>query len=148
MIIAQNDERKNLAQLELDFMRQCCHTRNNYTIQYLASNVVKEKSSEHYFILMEFGPYGNLFDLIASRQSQGKGLTESEILSLIRAINNCLLFIHESNYVHCDLKIENVLFFDFSSVKLCDFGSVSQYSLDFSQIQDSQFHTYTEIFEK
>lgn len=66
----------------------------------------------------------------------------------MKTINEALIYIHESGFVHCDLKIENVLFYDFNNIKLCDFGSINKLNLDFSQIPDYHFHDYIEVFEK
>lgn len=97
---------------------------------------------------MEFGPYGTLFDLMLARQSKKKILTENEILKLVKQINNSLVYMHDVNYINCDLKIENLLFFDFDCVKMCDFGSVNQIDIDFSNLASSEYDKYMNIFEK
>lgn len=58
------------------------------------------------------------------------------------------MYIHQKNFIHCDLKIENLLFYETDIIKLCDFGSVRNYNLDFALISDKNFHTYMEEFEK
>jgi AP2-associated kinase len=45
------------------------------------------------------------------------------------------------------LKIENVLL-ENKKFKLCDFGSSSNQSLDFSKIKRNEYYIYEEIFEK
>ena len=37
--------------------------------------------------------------------------------------------------MHCDLKIENLLFYDYDCIKLCDFGSVNTKFIDFSKLK-------------
>ena len=68
-IIAQNQERKELAQRELDFLKNNSAEKNNFYIQYIDSSIEVGKRQVTYYILMEYGMYGTLFDLIASRQA-------------------------------------------------------------------------------
>ena len=42
------------------------------------------------------------------------------------------MLLHSKNIVHCDLKIENLLFYDFDTIKMCDFGSINTMNIDFT----------------
>lgn len=65
----------------------------------------------------------------------------------MKEIVNGLLEMHQKGIAHRDLKIENVLL-ENKKFKICDFGSSSTETVDFSQINKKQFYTYQEIFEK
>jgi AP2-associated kinase len=148
-IITQDAERYRIAAKELSFLKSYCAKPTNVFINYLASKVVEEQPQKFaFYILIEFCANGTLFDLMAVYMQRGQRFSEEEILVLLRAINSCLIALHSIGIIHCDFKIENLLFFNWESVKLCDFGSVNNFNLDFSQIPKQQFYSYEVLFEK
>lgn len=84
------------------------------------------------YVLIEFGPKGTLFDLMADYNKRSERFTEPQVVKLAKAINNDLAKLHAHGLTHFDLKLENLLFFSFDVVKLCDFGSLEASSIDFS----------------
>lgn len=80
---------------------------------------------------MEFIPQGTLFDLMEKKQHVK--FEEKEILKIFKEICSGVLTMHNLTppVQHRDLKVENILF-NGTSFKLCDFGSVSTESVDFS----------------
>lgn len=88
-------------------------------------NIVKYyetyENDKFLYIVMEYCPGGDLFDLITKR-SKGQLLKESlvaEILKdLLLAINHC----HEHKIAHRDIKAENVMVGEDGRIKLIDFG--------------------------
>lgn len=71
---------------------------------------------------------GTLLDLLAD--SDGKGLSESVVLDMIRDVSTGLAFMRSKCISHCDLKMENILYKVDDSSKsgyrflICDFGNV------------------------
>jgi AP2-associated kinase len=63
-------------------------------------------------------------------------------------LTRCLEYVHANDFIHCDFKVENILRFDNGQLKLCDFGSVNTFDVDFKQVDPSAMYKYEEIFEK
>ena len=97
---------------------------------------------------MEYGPFGTLFDLIASRGAKKKKLHELEIIKIISSVNWSLVYLNSKGYNHFDIKIENLLFYDLNKIKLCDFGSINKHHIDFKCIDKSKYDEYMEEFDK
>ncbi|MCA6491873.1 MAG: protein kinase, partial [Chitinophagaceae bacterium] len=148
-IITQDAERYRIAFKELSFLKSYCSKPTNIFINYLASKIVEEQPQKYaFYILLEFCGNGTLFDLMASYMQKGQRFSEEEILVLLRSISSCLVALHSLGIIHCDFKIENLLFFNWEVIKLCDFGSVNNFNLDFSQIPKQQFYNFEGLFEK
>lgn len=148
-IITQDEERCKLAMKELKFLQNMCNQPSNYLISYFDSNIVDEGNSRKTFhILIEFGPNGTLFDLMGQYLEKKQRFSEEEILNLMKPVVDGLVELHKHKIIHCDIKIENLLFFNWNTIKMCDFGSVSKYDIDCSKLQKSEFYGYESKFEK
>jgi serine/threonine protein kinase len=134
---------------ELKFLQTRCAPPNPFLINFFDSKVVDEGNQRHtFYILIEYGPNGTLFDLMGTYLNQKKRFSEEEIVNLLRVVTDDLLELHQHGIVHCDIKIENLLFFNWQVVKLCDFGSISKLNIDTSKLAKSDFYTYESKFEK
>ncbi|KAI6699251.1 hypothetical protein NL676_013575 [Syzygium grande] len=76
---------------------------------------------ELYNVLLEYAAGGSLAD---SMKSRGKPLSEAEIRRHTRSILEGLEFVHSKGFVHCDVKLQNILVFPNGAeeVKIADFG--------------------------
>lgn len=86
----------------------------------------KKKDGSEVFILLQYCPNGNLFDLIEEKCKIGlnDGINnEQELYKIINDISNGLRVMHSKKVTHRDIKIENVLKGDDQNWKICDFGS-------------------------
>jgi serine/threonine protein kinase len=147
--ITQNKERYELAEKELLFLKNNSNEENDYFVQYIDSFVEKLDGKTHrFFLLMEYGSFGTLFNLIDGRNKKNEKLSEDEILKLARAINRSLIKLHEMDYVHCDIKIENLLFYSMNKIKMCDFGSINKYNIDFENISKNEMEKFVEEFDR
>ena len=83
------------------------------------------------YILLELMDKGSLFDYMEKRQHNR--FSEREIITIFRQVAEGIKVMHSMSppLAHRDLKIENVLY-DGMHFKLCDFGSVSSDTVNFS----------------
>ncbi|CAA0840969.1 mitogen-activated protein kinase kinase kinase 21 [Striga hermonthica] len=79
-----------------------------------------EKGERLYNVLLEYASGGSLADRV--KKSGGQGLPEFEIRRYTRALLRGLKHIHGSGYVHCDVKLQNVLLGADGGVRIADFG--------------------------
>lgn len=83
------------------------------------------KDEDNYYILMEYIKGGTLLDLINERKKEDKPITTQEISEIMKNIMDGLIYIHNANIVHRDLKLENILLKDkkdITSITFIDFG--------------------------
>ena len=147
-IITQTGEQYESAVRELDFLKQYCTEGHPFFMNYFDSKVVNDGKGKHsFFILIELGSQGTLFDLMASRNKTGSTLSELEVLAIALAAAKSLQSLHAIGFAHLDVKIENFLFFGWESVKLCDFGSMSKNVIDFASISSKDYYAYEGHFE-
>ena len=78
-------------------------------------------------MITEFVSKGSLFDLLHSRKIV---LDDAQIIKIAKQMAIALLYLHNRQLYHCDLKSQNVLINEDWSVKLCDFG-LSRYQSKF-----------------
>ncbi|KAK4426375.1 Mitogen-activated protein kinase kinase kinase [Sesamum alatum] len=79
-----------------------------------------EKGEKLYNVLLEYAPGGALADKL--RNSGGEGLPESEVRGYTKALLKGIHYIHKFGYVHCDIKLQNILLAANGRVKIADFG--------------------------
>jgi len=91
---------------------------NNHIVRIF--DVFEEHGTAYY--VMEYLPGGDLRSLIPTG-----GMKESEALSYIRQIADALLFVHDRNILHLDVKPGNVLFRSNGEAVLVDFGLSKHY---------------------
>lgn len=77
------------------------------------------KEREIAYIKIQYLPNGELFDYIFYPK---KGLGENFSRLVFKSILDEVKTIHDINYVHRDLKTENIMIDSNFNVKLCDFG--------------------------
>ena len=69
-------------------------------------------------MVLEYAPYGELFDYVQKR----KRLGEAEARNIMWQLMDALACIHARGYVHRDLKLENILLGEGMRVLVSDFG--------------------------
>ena len=77
-----------------------------------------QETEKDFDLVMEYAPKGNLFFYI----QKNRCLSESKSFQFFIQIVNAIHFLHKNNYIHKDIKPENILLFDNNIVKLCYFG--------------------------
>lgn len=57
---------------------------------------------------------------------EGKGIPEEILKNIAVSVLQALIVMHKANYIHRDIKIENVLIGKDKRMKICDFGSCTK----------------------
>ena len=115
-----NDEKKILQEIEI--LKNLKH-----------ENIIEVEEcygdEKCYYVITEYSDFGNLKDQFAIQKKYSENQTKFILLQLLKAIK----YLNENNFIHTDIKPENVLISEkfisnneeFFKVKLIDFGSVN-----------------------
>ncbi|KAK8637346.1 hypothetical protein V6N13_064769 [Hibiscus sabdariffa] len=88
-------------------------------IRCLGDDYSVEDCGRFYNLFLEYADKGSLADHV---QRNGGRLMESDVKRFAKSILRGLNFVHSKGFVHCDVKLQNVLLFGNGDVKLADFG--------------------------
>ncbi|CAL0313466.1 unnamed protein product [Lupinus luteus] len=78
-----------------------------------------ENGSDYYNLFLEYASGGSLSDQL---KRHGGGFQETVVRGYARSIIEGLMHIHENGFVHCDIKLQNILVFGGGEIKIADFG--------------------------
>ncbi|KAK0429292.1 hypothetical protein QR680_011296 [Steinernema hermaphroditum] len=97
-----------------------------------------------HYLKMEYAGHGDLFNFIEKHRDRIPPAFKHHIAcQLIAAVT----YMHESGFVHCDIKPENVLFTDLATVKVCDFGLARSIRRDKNLVEKKcHIRTGTQIY--
>ncbi|MED6127878.1 hypothetical protein PIB30_092270 [Stylosanthes scabra] len=76
-----------------------------------------ENGRHYYNLFLEYASRGSLSDELRRCR-----LSEAEIRHHVKSIVEGLDHIHKNGFVHCDIKLQNILVFENGEVKIADFG--------------------------
>ncbi|XP_060192420.1 mitogen-activated protein kinase kinase kinase 20-like [Lycium barbarum] len=79
-----------------------------------------ENGEKLYNVLLEYASGGSLAEKI--KNSKNHKLSEFEVSGYTKGILKGLQYVHEIGYVHCDIKLQNILLSEDGKVKIADFG--------------------------
>ncbi|KAH6799624.1 hypothetical protein C2S51_036108 [Perilla frutescens var. frutescens] len=90
-------------------------------IRCFGESVSYENGEKLYNMLLEYASGGSLAEKL--KNSDNRRLQESEVRQYTKALLKGLHHIHKFGYVHCDIKLQNILLgVDGAALKLADFG--------------------------
>ncbi|KAK0412757.1 hypothetical protein QR680_006389 [Steinernema hermaphroditum] len=122
IVFDADEEESGAVKQEVEIWRRLSHPNIVGLLDYMTSSL----SGLHCF-LMEHAAGGDLLDFISRKKGKiPKTLKHTITCQLVDAV----AYIHSKGFTHCDIKPENVLFFDKDTVKLCDFGLATQVETD------------------
>ncbi|KAE9614305.1 hypothetical protein Lal_00016768 [Lupinus albus] len=78
-----------------------------------------ENGSEYYNLFLEYASGGSLYDQL---KLHGGTFSETVVRRCTRSIIEGLIHIHQNGFVHCDIKLQNILVFNGGDIKIADFG--------------------------
>ena len=79
-------------------------------------------SGNEFCLVLEYVPNGFLDNKINNHIKSKIPFQEIEIIRIFKQIINGIIYLHDLNIVHRDMKPDNFLFDEFDNVKLTDFG--------------------------
>eukprot|EP01127_Copromyxa_protea_P019516 TRINITY_DN6361_c0_g1_i1.p1 TRINITY_DN6361_c0_g1~~TRINITY_DN6361_c0_g1_i1.p1 ORF type:complete len:773 (-),score=121.37 TRINITY_DN6361_c0_g1_i1:196-2412(-) len=80
------------------------------------------------WVVMEYMSGGSLYDLV-QRYPGGFFFSEVEVAYIIAETLNAIAFLHSLKRIHRDIKVDNILFGRDGAIKLADFGTAVQLTL-------------------
>ncbi|CAF0756592.1 unnamed protein product [Adineta ricciae] len=83
-------------------------------------------SSPLFYIVMDYCPYGSLYDVLKRRREKDSCTKPTQVLDWSKQISNGVNYLHSNKIVHRDLKSPNILIADDSILKISDFGTSKQ----------------------
>ncbi|KAK6923047.1 Protein kinase domain [Dillenia turbinata] len=92
-----------------------------HVIKCLGDEIEERNGKKNYNLFLEYASGGSLADKV---KVSGR-LPESDVRRYARSILKGLYYIHEKGFVHCDIKLQNILLFSDGQndvVKIADFG--------------------------
>ncbi|KAE8671612.1 protein RALF-like 34-like [Hibiscus syriacus] len=78
-----------------------------------------ENGKKFYNLFLEYANKGSLADQV---KKNGGNMMESDVRRYVSSILKGLSFVHARGFVHCDIKLQNILLFGNGDVKIADFG--------------------------
>lgn len=88
-------------------------------IRCFGENYSVEKGEELYNLMLEYASGGSLVDQL---KKNGGRLPESDVRKYTKTVLKGLSFVHARGFVHCDIKLQNILVFQDGAAKIADFG--------------------------
>ncbi|PIA28668.1 hypothetical protein AQUCO_06800088v1 [Aquilegia coerulea] len=82
-------------------------------------DILSDLSSKVYNVFLELASRGNLAELV---KSFGGKMNETLVRHYTKSILQGLCCVHERDYVHCDIKLQNILVCSSDDIKIADFG--------------------------
>ncbi|XP_013115058.2 chromosomal serine/threonine-protein kinase JIL-1 [Stomoxys calcitrans] len=142
---------------EVDALISCGQDGHKYIAQYIGTY----RKDSDMWIVQEFVPGCELSDYIYQHD---EGLDELSCLNIITQMMDAVQHIHKRQFIHGDLKPENVLFTadDMGEIKLVDFGAACyhgdmeswsdkpRYTIDYAPpelLEEAEFGTYSEAVD-
>ena len=93
---------------------------------------------------MEYIDKGTLFDYVKSKG----GLSQQEAKHIFRQIMDAVQFCHRNDIYHGDLKLENILISQDSTIKLVDFGCAGSTLFPINYRKGTKAYMAPEIYGK
>ncbi|KMS95396.1 hypothetical protein BVRB_008540 [Beta vulgaris subsp. vulgaris] len=112
-------------------------------IQYLGDSLSIEKGTQIYNLFLEYASKGSLADHL---KFCGGKFEFSDVKSYTKSILKGLCHIHQNGFVHCDIKLQNILLLDNTTIKIADFGLARRVSDEFGkQLRGTPLYMSPEI---
>lgn len=116
---------------EASILRELSHPHIIKMYEYISTpfDPKDPQSTGQDILVLEYAPHGDLLSFMNSRSQ--RGFTERVARNLFLQILSATHYLHEFGYIHCDIKLENILLFGSTTnpvLKLTDFGFAIRYS--------------------
>ncbi|XP_057517223.1 LEAF RUST 10 DISEASE-RESISTANCE LOCUS RECEPTOR-LIKE PROTEIN KINASE-like 1.2 [Amaranthus tricolor] len=116
------------------------------------------RQSSELLLVYEYVPNGTVADHLHGKQSKNGLLSWSKRLSIAIETASALVYLHDSDIIHRDVKTQNILLCNDFSVKVADFGLSRLFPLDVTHVStapqgtpgyvDPEYHQCYQLTEK
>ncbi|MBK1987224.1 serine/threonine protein kinase [Sphaerospermopsis aphanizomenoides BCCUSP55] len=115
---------KELFEREASVLKKILHPQ---IPRFHASIQAKIGTRDFFFLVQDYIPGENYYELLAQRRSQGKSFSEQEVVNLLHHLLPVLSYIHKLNIIHRDISPDNLILRHGDNLPvLIDFGGVKQ----------------------
>eukprot|EP00347_Sterkiella_histriomuscorum_P008716 403344026 len=94
-------------------------------------NIVKYyetyEDDNYVYLVMEYCPGGELFDLISQKLEKSKKFKEKEAAEIMQKLFKAIAHVHSQGIAHRDIKPENIMIGKEGEMKLIDFGLAQKF---------------------
>ena len=141
------DQIKFLSDKEINILNILKKENNPYIIKIIDSgegDIIRKnrQTKKSRYCILEYEPYGNIFDFIYCKKS---GLGELYSKIIFAKIMKGIQFCHDHDICHRDLKLQNILLDENFSPKICDFGFACINSSNLTDILGTKAYKPPEI---
>ena len=106
------------------------------------------QDSKYVYIVTEYCPNGDLFDLIKKRVQEVGSFKESRAAEMMKTLLKTVHYLHSKKIAHRDIKPENIMIGDDNNLKLIDFGISKQVEHgDLTGIVGSSYYIAPEVIQ-
>ena len=134
-LVLKKTNDSNKSKLSLDNEKKFNYLSHNNIIvaeKYDFGNIIlkdiysKKKIQIDNYLLFKYAPHSDLFEF-----TQTHSYYQYNIDNIAFQISDALNYLGNNSIVHGDLKLENILVFDYNHFKICDFGFALNINNDF-----------------
>ena len=132
---------------EISILRDSCHKNLIKLIDFSECSYYQKKNRhfcECMYYIMEYCDRGSLYTYL---ETNTHCLGEECVKSLFQQMVSVLSYLHSQGFAHGDIRLENFVMSDPSSVKLIDFGFVQRVDLPSKEFRGSNYYIAPEILE-
>ncbi|KAH0552740.1 hypothetical protein KQX54_014623 [Cotesia glomerata] len=90
-------------------------------------------NQDQLWFVIELCTGGSVTDLVQGLKKRGSRLTDNQIAYIIKEIVEALIYMHNNNCMHRDVKGHNILLTEDGNIKLIDFGVSTHLNTDISR---------------
>jgi serine/threonine protein kinase len=105
------------SQLHWDLMKDELSALQQLSHPYIVHTMDLLEDRDRIYVVQELMVDGNLMEALEYMADEGLPFTEKDAANLVKGLLRGLAYIHESKYIHRDIKLENVMVFKTQDVK-------------------------------
>ena len=109
MKVIQKKKVENLDPVFKDMLRQELQALQHLDHPHIVRVIDLLEDEENIYIVAELMPHGNLLQVVDKMQQTNHKFTEADIANIVVQLTLAVNYIHASDLMHRDLKLENIM---------------------------------------